>query len=193
MRPLFMDWPSDARACNTQDEFLFGRSILAAPVASLDSVREVYLPEGPWVDFWTGEATEGGCSFTKEYALDDMPVYVRGGSIVPIGPSVQFAGEKPWDSLQIRIYPGADADFELYEEAGDGYQYEQGEFTTIPLHWDDKSNTLTVGDRQGTFDGMLSERDFRMVLVRPGSACGLDNESCDVTVHYSGSEISVSL
>lgn len=192
MRPLFMDWPSDKRACNTQDEFLFGRSILAAPVASLDSVREVYLPSGPWVNFWTGETAEGNCSFTKEYALDDMPVYVRGGSIIPIGPSVQFAGEKPWDSLQIRVYAGADADFELYEDAGDGYDYEDGEFSTIAMHWDDASRTLTFGERKGKFSGMLAERDFRVVLVRPGSACGLDNESCDVNVHYCGTKVTAS-
>ncbi|MCQ2150208.1 MAG: glycoside hydrolase family 31 protein [Bacteroidales bacterium] len=193
MRPLFMDWPSDSRARNVEDEFLFGRSILAAPVTSLDSVREVYLPEGPWVNFWTGDCNEGKCSFTKKYAIDDMPVYVRGGSILPIGPDVQFASEKTWDSLQIRIYPGADADFELYEDAGDGYAYEHGECSIIPMHWDNDARTLTIGKRQGSFDGMPVERDFPVVIVRPGSACGLDNESSDITVHYNGSPVTVRL
>lgn len=193
MRPLFMDWPSDRRACNIEDEFLFGRSILVAPVASLDSVREVYLPEGRWVNFWDGGTVSGNCSFTKEYALDDMPVYVRGGSIVPIGPSVQYAAEKPWDNLQLRIYTGADTDFELYEDAGDGYAYEKGAFSIIPMHWDDASRTLTIGERRGFFDEMLPERDFRIVTVRPGCACGLDNESSDLTVHYTGSPVSAEL
>ena len=193
MRPLFMDWPSDSRARNVEDEFLFGRSILAAPVTTLDSWREVYLPEGHWVNFWTGDSIEGKCSFTKEYALDDMPVFVRGGSILPIGPDVQFASEKSWDNLQIRIYPGADANFELYEDAGDGYAYERGECSVIPIRWDDDVRTLTIGDRQGSFDGMLAERDFRIVIVRPGTACGLDNESSDITVHYNGSIVTIPL
>lgn len=191
MRPLFMDWPSDTRACNTEDEFLFGRSILVAPVISLDSEREVYLPEGRWVNFWSGGAIDGQYSFTQRYALDDMPLFVRGGSIIPIGPDVQFASEKPWDNLQIRIYPGADADFELYEDAGDGYAYENGEYTVIPMHWDDASSTLTIGERKGAYSGMLAERDFRIVLVRPGSACGLDNESYDLAIHYDGGLVTI--
>ena len=191
MRPLFMDWPSDTRACNTEDEFLFGRAMLVAPVTSLDSEREVYLPEGRWVNFWSGGAIDGQYSFTQRYALDDMPLFVRGGSIIPIGPDVQFASEKPWDNLQIRIYPGADADFELYEDAGDGYAYENGEFTVIPMHWDNASSTLTIGERQGAYSGMLTERDFRVALVRPGSACGLDNESYDLAIHYDGGLVTI--
>ena len=191
MRPLFMDWPSDARACNIEDEFLFGRSILAAPVATLDSVREVYLPEGGWIDFWTGEHSSGSSSFTRQYAIDDMPVFVREGSIIPIGPDVQYAAEKPWDSLQLRVYTGKDADYTLYEDEGNGYAYEKGAFSLIPIHWNEAERTLTIGKRSGNYDGMLCERDFRVVLVRPGAGCGLDNESSDYTVHYTGEEVTI--
>lgn len=193
MRPLFMDWPSDTLVHNLEDEFLYGRSILAAPVASLESSRQVYLPQGVWYDFWNGNRTDGGTSFTREYALDDMPLFVRGGSILPMGPDVQYAAEKPWDNLQLRIYPGADAEFTLYEDAGDGYGYEKGEFTRIHLHWDDSRHTLTIGKREGHFCGMLTERDFRPVLVRPGAGNGLDNESGDTLVHYTGEEVTIQM
>ena len=188
MRPLYMDWPADRKVWDLEDEFLYGRSILAAPVTDLESVREVYLPEGVWYDFWTGERKVGGCSFTRRYDFDDMPVFVRGGGIIPVGPDVQFASQKPWDDLQLRIYSGADADFTLYEDAGDGYGYEKGEYSRIPIHWDDAAEALTIGKREGQFKGMLSERTFRVVLVRPGSGCGLDNMSEDVTVRYDGTE-----
>lgn len=189
MRPLFMDWPEDGRVLDLEDEFLYGRSILVAPVTNLESVREVYLPDGNWTDFWSGEKIAGRTSFTKEYAIDDMPVFVREGSIIPFGPDVQYASGKDWGSLQIRIYDGADADFELYEDEGDNYNYEDGAFSVIPFHWDDASRTLTIGNRSGSFAGMLEDREFRIVVVRRGKACGLDNSSTDLTVHYDGNSI----
>ncbi len=125
MRALFQDWPSDPKARNVSDEFLFGRSLLVAPVVADDLSRDVYLPEGVWFDFWTGERAETGTQ-TVSCPLDRIPLYVKAGSVLPVGPEVQYAAEKPWDSLQIRVYPGADGTFVLYEDEGDGYGYEKG-------------------------------------------------------------------
>ncbi len=113
-------------------------------------------------------------------------------TVLPVGPTVQYAAEKPWDSLQLRIYTGADGDFTLYEDEGDGYAYEKGAFSTIGFHWDDAAGKLTVGAREGTFPGMLQKREFRVVLVRPGVGVGLDNESSDAIIQYTGSPVSLS-
>ena len=193
MRPLFMDWPDDPAVRSLEDEFLYGRSILVAPVTNLESVRPVYLPDGVWYDFWTGERVASGMIAEREYAIDDMPVFVCGGSIIPCGPDVQFASEKPWDSLQLRIYPGADADFELYYDEGDGYAYENGSFAVIPVHWDDSSRTLTVGRRTGSYPCMPETVELRIVLVGPEKACGLDISSCDVSARYTGEALSLVL
>ena len=136
MRALFQDWPSDPKARAVSDEFLFGRSLLVAPVVTDALSREVYLPEGGyWFDFWTGE--RGAGMQTVDCPLDRIPLFVRSGTILPVGPDVQYACEKPWDSLQIRVYPGADGSFVLYEDEGDGYGYERGRRRRRSARWDD--------------------------------------------------------
>lgn len=179
MRPLFMDFPTDTQACTLDDQYLFGRSFLVAPVThamyvgkdhkvdmSHTQAKEVYLPAGTsWYDFWTGQHTEGGKTVRRAAPIDIMPLYVKAGSIVPIGPDVQYAAEKDWSQLELRVYPGEDADFLLYEDDGDGYQYELGQHTLIPIHWDNAHRTLTIGDRQGAYRSMLKQRSFRIVTV----------------------------
>ena len=192
MRALFMDYPQDKQVWNLDDEFLFGPSFLVAPVTTPQDERSVYLPAGQWIDFWTGETVQGGATFTREAPVDLIPLYVKAGSVVPVGPTVQYAAEKPWDALQIRVYPGANGEFTLYEDAGDGYAYEQGAYSTIRMTWDDARRQLTVHPRQGTFPGMLQERTFR-VVVDGDSALGLDNESADAEVTYTGNEVKVNL
>ena len=192
MRALFQDWPSDPKARNVSDEFLFGRSLLVAPVVTDDLSRDVYLPEGVWFDFWTGERAETGTQ-TVSCPLDRIPLYVKAGSVLPVGPEVQYAAEKPWDSLQIRVYPGADGTFVLYEDEGDGYGYEKGRRSEIRFNWDDASSCLTISAQEGSFPGMLSEREFHIVRVRPESGIGLDRDGSDVTVCYKGQELRVSL
>ena len=143
-----------------------------------------YLPAGTaWYDFQTGECLEGGREYTREYTISEIPVFVKAGAILPFGPDVQYTSEKPWDSLELAIYPGADGHFTLYEDAGDGYEYEKGEYTTIDLSWNDKQGSLTIGPRQGTFPGMLRERDF--VVKVPGRE--------PRTVHYKGKRVHVRL
>ena len=117
-------------------------------------------------------------------------MYVKAGSIIPIGPSVQFAEEKKWDNLEIRIYPGANGKFVLYEDENDNYNYEKGVYTTISFDWDDKKKTLTIGDRNGSFPGMLNERKFNIVIVSANKGGGENIVAQpDKTINYYGKKI----
>ncbi|SFD88301.1 glycoside hydrolase family 31 protein [Thermophagus xiamenensis] len=206
MRALVMDFPNDKKALNIDDQYLFGKSILVCPVtermynengqADFSTVkeRELYLPAGTrWIDFWTGEMLEGGQIITRETPLDIMPLYVKAGSIIPIGPDVQYAEEKPWDNLEIRIYEGADGEFTLYEDENDNYNYEKGMYSTIKFSWEDENKTLTISDRNGSFPGMLAERKFNILIVKPGKMNKMDAEKYDKTIIYKGKRVSVKL
>lgn len=143
-----------------------------------------YLPEGTdWYDYHTGERLEGGRDFSREYSISEIPVFVRAGAILPLGPDVQYSSEKPWDNLDIVVYPGADGHFTLYEDTGDGYGYEKGEYATTDLVWDDASRTLEIAPRKGAFPGMLSERTFSVRLPAGDP----------VTVRYDGRKTAVQL
>lgn len=194
MRPLFADFPGDNKLPEIADEYIFGKSILVAPVTSEVKSRSLYLPEGTrWIDFWTGEVQDGGREIIRQAPIDMIPLYVKDGSIIPIGPSVQYATEKPWNDLQIRVYAGADGEFVLYEDEDDNYNYEKGEYTTIRMTWNNAKKQLTIHPRQGSFDGMLTERNFRIVLVNGEHGLGLDNESSTVSVTYTGKKLNVKL
>jgi alpha-D-xyloside xylohydrolase len=124
-----------------------------------------YLPKGTlWYDFWTGKSYRGGQSVTLTTTLDRVPMFVRAGSILPLGPEMQYTGEKPWDNLEIRLYPGADGTFTLYEDEGDSYNYERGVYATIRFDWNNKTRTLSISERQGSYPGMLSTRQFTVIL-----------------------------
>ena len=126
--------------------------------------------------------------------MDIIPVFVKAGSIIPFGPKVSYSGEKAWDNLELRIYPGADGDFVLYEDAGDGYGYEQGEFAQIRFHWTDSSHTLTIADREGNYPGMLQSRQFRIHVVNTASEAGdTVAKSFQQTVTYNGQAMSITL
>lgn len=195
MRPLFADFPADKKLPEIADEYLFGKSILVAPVTSEEKSRSLYLPAGTrWIDFWTGEAQDGGREITRRAPIDIIPLYVKAGSIIPIGPAVQFATEKPWDDLQIRVYPGADGEFILYEDEDDNYNYEKGLYSTIRITWNDRDRQLTIHPRQGSYDGMLTERNFRIVLVNgQDGGLGLDNESGTASATYKGKKLNIKL
>lgn len=193
MRPLFAEYPSDESSYGIKDEFLFGKSILVAPIVTPDDFRQVYLPEGEWIDFWGGARISGGVSFRCFSSLETMPLFVRQGSIIPIGPSVNWSGEKPGAPLQIRIYTGEDASYELYEDAGDGYGYLKGESSLIRFEWDDSNATLRISERNGSYPGMPEERDFNVVLVNGIKGLGLDNESVDLSIHYNGTEVKANI
>ena len=218
LRPLFSDFAQDRQTWNTADEFLFGRSILAAPILNPQYTQEKivredamtgwnrktatdgspagsvdwtatktatkYLPKGAlWYDFWTGERHRGGQTLTLQTQLDRVPMFVRAGSILPLGPEMEYTGEKAWDNLELRLYPGADGQFTLYEDEGDGYNYEHGVFATITFSWSDRSRTLTIGQRQGQYPGMLTSRKFTLVMP----------DGTTKTVDYNGQATSVKL
>jgi alpha-D-xyloside xylohydrolase len=124
--------------------------------------------------------------------LDRLPLYVRAGSILPLGPDEEWSTEKPADPIELRIYPGADGDFTLYEDENDTYNYEKGAYATIPLHWNDAAHTLTIGDRKGQFPGMLENRSFHVVFVRENHAVGVSPaDQTDKVVEYSGKQVTV--
>jgi alpha-D-xyloside xylohydrolase len=143
-----------------------------------------YLPKGAtWYDFWTNKSVKGGQSVTLETSFDRVPMFVRAGSILPLGPEMQYVGEKSWDNLEIRVYPGANGSFTLYEDEGDSYNYEKGVYSTIPFSWNDKARKLTIGARKGEFPGMLKSRQFTIVLP----------DGRQQQVSYNGAECVISL
>ena len=154
--------------------------------------RKVYLPECEgWYDFWTGKFYQAGQIVDALAPIDIMPLYVRAGSIIPMGPMTQYAAEKPADPIELRIYTGADAVFTLYEDENDNYNYEKGVYATIPMHWDEARQELTIGEREGSFPGMLAKREFRIVWVGDGHGKGLQEGSPDRVVRYSGKQVIV--
>jgi alpha-D-xyloside xylohydrolase len=193
MRPLVMDFRTDTRAQNTGDEFLFGPSILVSPVTEPGATtRHLYLPKAQWFDFWTGKMVEGGRALDAPATIDRLPLHVRAGSILPMGPDVEYAAEKPADPLELRVYRGANAAFTLYEDENDTYNYEKGAYATIPMAWDDGAKTLTIGERKGSFPGMLASRTFRVVFVGEGHGAGIGaTPQADRVVQYSGSPVTV--
>ena len=200
MRPLFSDFAADRKVWDMTDEFMFGRSILAAPIVDPQYTEEKiirtnamtgwdrnevsgekseaggvdwmesksttkYLPKGAdWYDFWTGQRYKGGQNVKLVTSLQGVPMFVRAGSILPLGPEMQYVGEKQWDNLEIRVYPGADATFVLYEDEGDSYNYEKGAYSTISFQWNDRQRKLVINQRKGSFPDMLSQRRFNIVL-----------------------------
>lgn len=174
MRALAFDFRSDHNSLDVSDEFMLGPSLLVAPVTDAGaSDRSVYLPAGTgWYDFWTGRRADGGERIRRQTPLSIMPLYVRAGTILPLGPEVEFTGQHPDAPVELRIYSGNDADFKLYEDDGTTYDYEKGDYSWIPLHWDDKTRTLTIGEREGSFSGKANERVFRVVVVGPGRGVG---------------------
>jgi alpha-D-xyloside xylohydrolase len=193
MRPLVMDFREDTRAQTIGDQFLFGPAILVNPVTEPGATtRHLYLPNAQWYDFWTGAAIQGGRTFDAPSPVDRMPLFVRAGSILPLGPDIEYAAEKSDDPIELRVYPGANGAFTLYEDENDTYNYEKGAYATIPFSWDDTSHTLTIGDRTGGFLDMQEKRTFHVVFVTDNHGVGgALTENADKTVQYSGKNISV--
>ncbi len=196
MRPLVMDFPNDKAALDVGNQYLFGPSILVTPVTTQHATTQpVYLPQGTqWYDFWTGASQPGGQISDSAAPIETLPLFVRSGSILPMGPLMQYSSEKAADPIELRVYPGANGTFTLYEDEGDSYRYEKGARAIIPLAWDDASKTLTIGKRQGEFPGMLKERQFNVVLVSPGHGSGVEIvEKPELSVHYNGEQTKVQL
>ena len=217
MCPLLAVFAHEKKVWNINDEFMFGRSILAAPIVDPQYTEEKiirtnamtgwdrqnatddssaksidftstknavkYLPKGTiWYDFWTGARYKGGQDVKLTTSLDKVPMFVRAGSILPLGPEMQYVGEKSWDNLEMRIYPGADGSFTLYEDEGDGYNYEKGVYATIDFKWNDRRQTLTISEPKGNYPGMLTQRRFTIVLPDgQQSTIEYKGQPCEVT------------
>ncbi|HKW17973.1 MAG TPA: TIM-barrel domain-containing protein [Terriglobales bacterium] len=195
MRALPLEFSSDPKTRQISDQFMFGSAFLINPVISEGATqRSVYLPSGAdWIDFWTGKRAIGGQTVTADAPLNRIPIYARAGSIVPFGPGAESAAAKE-DPIELRIYSGANGDFTLYEDQADSYDYEHGAYSTIPLHWDDKTATLSIGDRKGNFPGMLEHRTFHIVRVTAGHGVGVAPASgFDATIEYGGHAVSIHL
>ena len=194
-RPLVMDFRTDPATWEIGDEFLFGPDILVSPVTKEHATeRTVYLPASTaWYDFWTGERMEGGREVVAAAPIGRIPLDVRAGSILPMGPAIEYAGQAS-DPIELRVYPGADGDFNLYEDSGDGYGYERGEHTVIPIHWEDAQRTLTFGAREGGYKGMAEGHTFNVVIVGKGRGTGPEpTGKPDRVIHYAGKEMTAKL
>jgi alpha-D-xyloside xylohydrolase len=195
-----LDFPADVKTHDLTDEFLFGPALLVCPVTSpmyyeknskpvadAKKTREVYLPIGTeWFDLWTEKFFYGGQIISADAPLETMPLFVRAGSILPMTEAMQFVDEKPAAPYEIRIYCGADGSFTLYEDAGNNYDYERGEFAQVLFSWNEAQSELTIGSRQGTFSGLVTRRELRLVFI--------SNRGCETkTVNYTGAELKISV
>jgi alpha-D-xyloside xylohydrolase len=207
LRLLPFDFRHDPHAYDVDDEYMFGLAFLVCPVTQpmyfaanstplegVEKTRPVYLPSGSdWYDFWTGERYAGGQTISADAPLETMPLYVRSGSIVPIGPQIQFTGDQPDAPVELWVYPGQDGAFTLYEDEWDNYNYEQGSFATIRMGWNDSIRQLTLDDRQGSYPGMQASKTFRVVVADEKSFDPLAEETQALEILYSGKRMVVDL
>ena len=200
MRGLPMDFPDDPQVHDLSDQWLFGPALMPCPVYEYQArSRRVYFPKGGWYDFYTGQYIDtesrpfvensGWAEVDAPYSR--MPLYVRAGSIIPFGPAMQWSDEKPADDILLAVYAGKDACFNLYEDENVNYNYEKGFFANIPITWDEAARTLTIGERKGSFEGMLQNRTFRVILVEPGRPWAYDPDAPGVAVQYDGKPVEV--
>ena len=182
-RMLAFDFANDANVLDISDEYMYGPAFLVSPVTEPSALsKKIYLPKGAeWIDYWTGEKYNGGQTVECKFTIGELPLYVRAGSIVPTAPVTEYSAAQLDKDFTITVYPGKDASFLLYEDEGDGYNYEKGAFSEIPLTWDEQSHVLTIGGRNGSFDGMQSSRSFLVRLYGGESK----------TIKYSGMPVKV--
>jgi len=191
MRSLAFDFKDDPAINSIPDQYMFGPSFLVNPVTEQgNEARKVYLPKSTiWFDFWTGQTFKGGQTINADAPVEKIPLYIKAGSIIPMGPFLQYATEKPAEPIEIRIYPGANGSFVLYEDENDTYNYEKGVFSTISFKWDDTKRQVTIGNRNGEFPGMLKKRIFQIIIVDKNKGIGTGiTENPEKIVRYTGAE-----
>jgi alpha-D-xyloside xylohydrolase len=189
-----MDFAADKKVWGIDDQYMFGPAFLVAPVTEFKArSRKVYLPAGStWYDFYTGRSVKGGQTITAAAPYERMPLFVRAGTIVPTGPAIQFTGNNSHSPLTLNVYTGADGSFSVYEDDGASRQYLNGQYSRIPLSWDEHAKTLTIGNRVGSYSGMAGKRTIHIRWMRPGAprALAFDAKS-DAVVSYDGREQTV--
>ncbi|HTE25403.1 TIM-barrel domain-containing protein [Flavitalea sp.] len=192
MRGLIMDFGSDANVQNITDQYMFGDAFLVNPVTDYKATtRKIYLPAGTgWFNFYDGTYLEGGAAIEATAPLEQMPLYVKAGSIVPVGPELQYTAEKPADLITLFIYGGKDARYNLYEDENTNYNYELGKFSVIPISYSDANGTVTIDGRKGSFTGMLKNRTFNIVLVAKNKPVAFNPDlKTPLSIKYSGSKV----
>ena len=191
MRGLPMDYPDDMNVRELDDQWMFGPALMPCPVSEYGArSREVYLPKGGWYDFYTGAYLPGGQTLTADAPYERMPLYARAGSILPLGPEMQWSDEKPAENIRLYVYAGSDATFKLYEDDGLTYGYEKGAYAVIPISWSDSARTLTIGSREGEFPGMLKDRKFTVIVVDPEHPAPYNPDAKGTVLEYSGEAVS---
>ncbi|HEX2956983.1 MAG TPA: glycoside hydrolase family 31 protein [Chitinispirillaceae bacterium] len=197
MRGLPFDFRNDPAVRDLGDEFMFGPAFLVCPITTSGAnSRTVYFPvaSGTWYDFWTGEKIDAGTAgktITAQAPIQTMPIYIRAGSIVPMGPNITYA-DTVADPIELRVYTGADGEFTLYEDEGDGYAYEKGAHSTIKIEWNESSNNLIFHAREGSFAGMLANRKFNIVWAGASHGTGIElTNQIDKSIEYSGGKITL--
>ena len=195
MRSLAFDFRNDKNIISIPDEYMFGSSILVSPVTNPKATtKNIYLPATTgWYDFYTGKYYNGGQQILADAPLEKIPLFVREGSIIPFGQALQYATEKPADTITLYVYTGKNAAFTLYEDENNNYNYEQGKYADIPFTYNEQTKILTIEKRKGSFEGMLKERIFRIVWIDKNKNIGYDDmgKNADFIVKYDGNKISV--
>ncbi|CAH1192693.1 hypothetical protein PAECIP111891_00419 [Paenibacillus allorhizoplanae] len=206
MRALSFDFRHDPNTYNIGDQFMFGPAFLVNPVIEpmyynsnsdvlegVKKTRDVYLPVGTaWYDFWTNRIFEGGRMIEAEAPLDRIPLYVKAGSIVPMGGSIQFAEQRTDDNRHIRVYTGQYGTFDYYEDEGDNYNYEKGAYALIPMVWDEENRTFIIKEREGSYPGMRQNQSFNLTFlgVRDGDG-SLKEAEKKTQIYYTGNYIEI--
>ncbi len=196
MRGLVMDFQKDKNVTNIGDQYMFGPSLLVNPVYHYKATsRKVYLPANTgWYDLYTGKYFSGGETIDADAPYERMPLFVKEGSIIPIGPELQYTSQKPADTITLRVYSGKDAEFTLYEDEDVNYNYEKGAFSTIKINYNEQAGTITIGEQKGSFPGMLKQRVFKVTRISKQQAKGLDLDvKEDQQVTYNGKSITIKL
>jgi alpha-D-xyloside xylohydrolase len=193
MRSLVFDFMEDPKVHDIKDQFMFGDNFLVCPVTEEGALkRNVYLPKGEqWFNFWTGKIYEGGQIIETDAPIETMPLFIKAGSIIPMGPIIQYSTEKPADPVELRIYSGKDASFTLYEDENDNYNYKSGKYIKIPIQYTDNNKMLKIGPTVGDFPGMLKKRVFNIVLVNENSGVDIDINDKISIIHYLGKEMNI--
>lgn len=192
MRNLIFDFRTDPNVRNVGNQYMYGPAFMVSPVTTEGATtRSVYFPGGQWYDFWTGQLRNGGNTMTVNAPLSQIPLHMRAGSIVPMGPEIQYATERA-DTIELRIYPGADGSFTMYEDEGDGYNYETGKYATIPITYLDETKNVIIGTRTGSFTGMDAKKVFNIVFVKDGHGTGIGvTADPDERLVYTGTQVSL--
>ncbi len=204
LRSLAFDFRNDPAIYSIPDQYMFGPAFMVSPVTeqmysdatatSNSTTRNVYLPKGAdWYDFWKGNKLTGGQTVSADASIDILPLYIKAGSILPMGPKMEYTTQRPADTIELRIYPGANGSFKFYEDANDNYNYEKGEYATFNFTWNDVKKQLNISARKGSFPGMLQKRIFNIVVVGDTHGIGVNEEKADKIIEYSGKSIDVKL